>query len=226
MNARDLMTPDVVTVLPDMPVVALARMLADRGISAAPVTDAQRRVLGIVSEGDLLRHIAGEDKADLGFFGVLFSDPHRLASEYAKTHGKTARNVMTSNLVSVTPDTPVEEVAKLMAKRNVRRVLVMEGDKLLGIVSRADLLRAILSPPPSDGTASDDTIRKAIIAEMRRQPWVNTYFVTVLVKDGVAELHGLVGSEEIQRGLEALAAAVPGVKRVENRTEVGPMLLY
>lgn len=225
MNAHDLMTPDVVTILPDMPVVAIARLMADRGISAVPVADAQRRVVGLVSEGDLIRHVAGETQKDMGLFAVLFSDPHRLASEYAKAHGHTAKDVMTSRLVSVTPAASAEEVARLMAQKNVRRVLVMDGDRLMGIVSRADLLRAILTPPAAS-TQSDEAIRRQILDEMRRLPWVSSHLVTVMVKDGGVTLHGLVGSDEIGRGLVALAGGVAGVKSVDNRTEVGPAILY
>ncbi len=225
MNAHDLMTPDVVTILPDMPVVAIARLMSERSISAVPVADAQRRVVGLVSEGDLIRHVAGENQKSMGLFSVLFSDPHRLASEYAKTHGQTARDVMTTKLVSVPPTASAEEVARLMAQKNVRRVLVMDGDRLAGVVSRADLLRAILTPPTPQ-SQSDDAIRRQILDEMRRLPWVSSHLVTVMVRDGVVTLHGLVGSAEIGRGLETLAANVGGVKKVDNRTEVGPAMLY
>jgi len=226
MNAHDLMTPDVVTVLPDTPVLAVARLLSDRGISAVPVADAKRHVLGVVSESDLLRNIAGETQKDMGFLATLFADPHRLASEYAKAHGRVAKDVMTSNLISVPPTASAAEIARLMSEKGVHRVLVMEGGRLAGIVSRADLLRAILAPPATAAAQSDDAIRRALIEEMRRLPWINTFFVTVIVKDGVASLYGMVGSDEIRRGLETMAENVPGVKRVDNRTEVGSAALY
>lgn len=225
MNAHDLMTPDVVTVLPDMPVVALARLMSERGISAVPVADAQRRVLGVVSEGDLIRHVAGERQKDMNLFAVIFADPHRLASEYAKTHGKTARDVMSTPPISVPPTADAQEVARLMAAKNIRRVLVMDGDRLVGVVSRADLLRAILAPPTAQ-SQSDEAIRRQILGEMRQLPWVSSHLITVIVRDGVVTLHGLVGSPEIGRGLETLAANVGGVTKVDNRTEVGPAVWY
>lgn len=225
MNAHDLMTPDVVTVLPDMPVVAIARLMAERGISAVPVADARRQVVGVVSEGDLIRHVAGENQKDMGLFAVMFSDPHRLAAEYAKAHGRTARDVMTTALVSVPPTAAAEEIARLMAQKKVRRVLVMDGDRLAGVVSRADLLRAVLTPATAQ-SQSDEAIRRQIRDEMRQLPWVSSHLVTVMVKDGVVTLHGLVGSPEIGRGLETLAAGVGGVTKVENRTEIGPAMPY
>lgn len=225
MNAHDLMTPDAVTVLPDMPVVALARMMSERGISAVPVADAQRRVLGVVSEGDLIRHVAGERQKDMNLFAVIFADPHRLASEYAKVHGKTARDVMSTPPISVPPTADAQEVARLMATKNIRRVLVMDGDRLVGVVSRADLLRAILAPPTPQ-SQSDEAIRRQILNEMRQLPWVSSHLITVIVRDGVVTLHGLVGSPEIGRGLETLAANVGGVTKVDNRTEVGPAVWY
>lgn len=226
MKAQDLMTPDVITVLPDMPVVAVARLLSDRGISAVPVADAKRRVVGVVSESDLLRAVAGETQKDMGFLSTLFSDPHRLAAEYAKTHGRTAKDVMTTQLISVAPGASAMEIAQLMASKGIHRVLVMDGERLLGIVSRADLLRAILSPSATTEARSDEDIRRTLLDELRRLPWINTHFVTVVVKDGVATLYGVVGSDEISRGLEAAAASVPGVQRVDNRTEVGATTLY
>ena len=119
--AKDLMTPDVVTVPPETPVMAIARLLADRGISAVPVVDAAGKVLGIVTEADLIRRLAGEEDKPASWFGSLFSDPASQAERYARTHGVTARDLMTEAVVSVTPDTTAAHVAHVMEDKKVRR---------------------------------------------------------------------------------------------------------
>ncbi len=226
MRARDLMTPDVITVPPDMPATAVARLLSDRGISAVPVTDASRRVLGLVSESDLIRQFAGDPGSNMSWFAELFSNPSRMASEYAKAHGRTASDLMTKNLVSAKPDAAISEIAQLMSKHNVRRVVVLEDGILAGVISRADLLRAVIAPAAAGEGNDDDAIRRAIIAEMRKQPWINTFYITVMVKEGVAELYGFCGSEDIRKGLNVLVASIPGVKKVDDRLEIGPLYLY
>ncbi len=145
-TARDLMTPDVVTVPPETPVMAMARLLADRGISAVPVVDAAGAVLGIVTEADLVRRLAGEEDKPSSWFGALFSDPASQAERFARTHGVTAKDLMTEKVVSVTPETTAAHIAHMMEEQKIRRVVVLEGDKLRGIVSRADLLRALVTP--------------------------------------------------------------------------------
>lgn len=228
MKARDVMTPDVVTVAPNTPVMGVARLLAERHISAVPVTDADRKVLGIVSEGDLMRQVSGRDDETPGFFRSLFADPARMAEQYVKSHGRTAADIMTTNMVTVSEDTPVGEIAEMLEKSNIRRVVVTrEGGRLAGIVSRADLLRALVSPPttaPAD--TSDEGIYRAVLAEMKKQPWASTFYTTVVVKDGVVEFYGYCGSDDYRRALRVLAESVAGVKGVEDHLVVGPLYVY
>jgi putative heme-binding domain-containing protein len=146
LTARDLMTADVVTVPPETPVVAMARLLSERGISAVPVMDREGAVLGIVTEADLIRRLAGEEDKPAGWLSSLFADPGEQAERYARTHGASARDVMTEDVVTVTEDTTAAHIAHLMEARNIRRVLVVTEGRLRGLVSRADLLRAILEP--------------------------------------------------------------------------------
>ena len=112
--ARDLMTPDVLTVPPETPVLTIARMLADRGISAVPVVDAQGQAVGVVTEADLIRRLAGEADKPAGWFASLFANQERDAQRYARTHGVTARDVMTAEVVAVDPDMAASAVAHLM----------------------------------------------------------------------------------------------------------------
>jgi CBS domain-containing protein len=227
MKARDLMTPDVITVAPDTPVLGIARLLAERHISAVPVTDRDRRVLGLVSEADLLRQVGGYEDEKPGFFTALFSDPASLAAKYAKAHGRTAADVMTPDPVSVTEDTTAAEIAKLLDKQHIRRVLVLRDKRLVGVVTRADLLRALVTPPATTaGDTSDDAIYRAVVKAMRQQPWASTFYTTITVRDGVVGFYGYCGSEEYKRGLRVLAENVPGVKKVEDHLVIGPLYVY
>jgi len=225
LRARDLMTREVVTVPPATPVTALARLLAERGISAVPVTDAEGRLLGIVTEADLLRRLAGAEDRPVRWLRSLFQDADREAAQYAKTHGMEARDLMTKDVVTVEPDATVEHCARLMEERRVKRLPVAGDGRLLGVVSRADLLRAVLEPPGKIGTdaqARDKHISDALWAEMRRQSWADTLYTFADVKDGVVTLHGFVRSDDQRRGLRVLAARIEGVERVEDRMEDGP----
>lgn len=224
--ARDLMTPDVVTVPPETPVMAMARLLADRGISAVPVVDAEGKVLGIVTEADLIRRLAGEEDKPSSWFGSLFSDPASQAERYARTHGVTAKDLMTEKVVSVAPDTTAAHVAQMMEKQNIRRVIVLENDKLKGIVSRADLLRALVAPVHEDAELSDERIRRAVMAAMKNEPWTDTFYTMVEVKDGVVTFHGFRRSDAVQKALRVLAENVPGVKGVQDDTQPMPVFIY
>jgi CBS domain-containing protein len=224
--ARDLMTPDVVTVPPETPVMAMARLLADRGISAVPVVDGEGKVLGIVTEADLIRRLAGEEDKPTSWFGALFSDPASQAERYARTHGVTARDLMTEKVVTVAPDTAAAHIAQMMEQQGIRRVVVVEGEKLKGIVSRADLLRALVAPPHEEAELSDERIRRAVMAAMKKEPWTDTFYTMVEVKDGVVTFHGFRRSDAVQKALRVLAENVPGVKDIKDDTQPMPVFIY
>jgi CBS domain-containing protein len=226
LRARDLMTADVVTVPPQTPVIAMARLLSERGISAVPVVDATGSVLGVVTEADLIRRLAGEVDKPASWLGSLFSNQARDAETYARTHGVTARDIMTESVVSVAPDMLASEVAHMMEEQAIRRVLVIEDGRLRGLVSRADLLRALVTPVQEPSALSDDRIRKAVLAAMKKEPWADTFYTMVNVTDGVVEYHGFARSAAVQRGLRVLAENVPGVKGVVDSTQPMPTYLY
>lgn len=225
-TARDLMTPDVVTVPPETPVMAMARLLSDRGISAVPVVDAAGAVLGIVTEADLVRRLAGEEDKPTSWFGALFADPASQAERFARTHGVTAKDLMTEKVVSVAPDTTAAHIAHMMEEQKIRRVVVLEGDKLKGIVSRADLLRALVTPAHEEAELSDERVRRAVMAAMKKEPWTDTFYTMVEVKDGVVTFHGFRRSDTVQKALRVLAENVPGVKGVADDTQPMPVFIY
>lgn len=225
-TARDLMTLDVVTVPPDTPVMAVARLLADRGISAVPVLDAQGQLVGIVTEGDLIRRLAGEEDRPASWLENLFANPARQADRYARTHGVSARDVMTEQVIAVHPDAPASRIASLMEEHGIRRVVVTEEGRLKGIVSRGDLLRALVVTPHEEAVCTDERIRRAVLAAMRKQPWADTSHILVEVTDGVVAFHGFHRSEAVKRGLRVLAENVIGVKAVNDRTQKMPTYIY
>ncbi len=225
-TARDLMTPDVVTVPPETPVMAMARLLPDRGISAVPVVDAAGKVLGIVTEADLIRRLAGEEDKPASWFSSLFSDPASQAERFARTHGVTAKDLMTEKVVSVAPDTAAAHIAHMMEEKHIRRVVVVEEGKLRGIVSRADLLRALVAPAHEEAELSDERVRRAVMAAMKKEPWTDTFYTMVEVENGVVTFHGFRRSEAVQKALRVLAENIPGVKSVVDDTQPMPVFIY
>ena len=220
MKVGDVMTRKVVTVPPDTPALVVARLLADRGISAVPVTDRWSMLLGIVSEADLIRRLATEDTPGrIGLLRSMFYDRDAAAARYARAHGATAQDIMTTDVVTATESMTVEHAAHLIDEHRVRRLPVVHDGTLLGILSRADLLRALLAPPAAD--MSDAAIQAAVRAELARLPWADAPHVFFDVRDGEVTLYGFCESPAVRQGLHAIAAAVPGVRRVHDRITAG-----
>ncbi len=224
MKVREIMTRKVVSVPPDTPALAVARLLADRGISAVPVTDSWGMLLGVVSEADLIRRLSTEDKPEpQGLLSSLFYDRDRAAERYARAHGATARDIMATEVITATETMTAEHAARLLDENNIRRLPVVQDGVLVGIVSRADLLRALLAPAAE---ASDEAIRAAVQAEMARLPWADAPYVFVDVANAEVTLHGFCHSAAVRKGLMALAAHVPGVTAVHDRITETPRANY
>lgn len=225
MLARDVMTSPVATVPPDMPVVEVAQFLLERRISAAPVVDDDGRLLGIVSEGDLLHRPETGTLRRRSWWLSLLTSPEEQASEYIKTHGRRAADVMTREVVTVHEDTPLDEVAELLEKRRIKRVPVVRGGELVGIVSRADILRALASGREfSIGvpSADDRTIRQQLLDHLAREGLPHTSLVNVVVTDGVVHLWGIVETDEERQAMRVAAETIPGVRAVENHLVTRP----
>lgn len=228
MLARDLMSRNLVVVAPETPVSAITELLASRGISAVPVIDAEGNPVGLVTEGDLIRRLAEAPRGPLGWFLDMFRSPKPLVARFAKAHGATARDVMSAELVTVPEDASAETIAQLMERHHIRRVPVLHDGKLAGIVSRADLLRAVLRDvqrPASANQRDDAALLRAVIAAMREQPWTDTFWVYPDVEAGVVTLYGYARSEVLRNGLRLLAQDIPGVKRVEDKLKPMPLIL-
>lgn len=227
MRARDIMTTDPVTVPPDMPLEAVASKMADRAISGLPVVDADGRLVGLVTDGDLMRRLSAKEDKPASFFAALLGADAEQAQAYARAHGRRVRDVMSTDLATVNEDATVEEVAHILETRRIRRVPVLRDGKLVGVVSRADLMRAVMAPvgTTTSEEASDPRIRREIFAAMRAEPWISTRFVFPSVKDGVVTFHGYLGAQEAMTALRVLAEGVPGVKQVIFDTVPPPSLM-
>lgn len=213
MKVADIMTRKVISIPPDTPALAVARLLVDRAISAVPVVDPDRHLLGVLSEADLIRRLAVEDPPEPGWWNRLFYDREAAATRYTEVHGATAGALMTRDVVTVTEATTAEHAAQLLDSHHIRRLPVVEAGVLVGIVSRADLLRALLVPV--DAT-SDAAIRASIAEHIARLPWAASPFVFFDVAGGEVSVHGFCESIAVRDGLLALARDTPGVTAVTD----------
>ena len=171
MLVSDLMTTGIASVSPDTPVSAVVRLLAERGISGVPVMDAGCALLGMVTEGDLMRRLALSDEPRHGWFWTPFDDQVGAAERHARVRGSAARDVMTARPLAVTEDTTAGHAARLMEGHRVRRLPVLRDGRVVGVVSRSDLLRALLPASPDGAAAAESgqAIRGAIAGRMRRE---------------------------------------------------------
>ena len=224
--ARDIMQTELATVPPAMRATELARMFADRGVSTVAVVDALGALQGIVTESDIIRRLADADEhPPRGWLTRFLDGSDAQAIRYARSHAVTAGELMSRQVVTVQPGESAAHIAHLMEQHKIRRVLVTEGGRLLGLVSRADLVRALVDTmtDPS-GEHSDEEIRRALLAEMKREPWSSRLNTAVSVRDGVVEFSGFHHSDATSRALRVLAGNVPGVRNVVDNTVPLPVV--
>jgi len=219
MLAIDVMTPGVITAAPDTPIIELIRLMLSHNVSAIPIVE-RDALVGIVSEGDLIRRAELGTEHAPSYWRVLIRTTTQLAADYVHTHGRTAQEVMTAGVITVADTASLADIAELMETHNIKRVPVVRGTKLLGIVSRANLLRALAARIAQPGAADDARIRDAILAELRAQPWGgNPADGQVMVQDGVVHLWGTVDSEVERQARIVAAEATDGVKRVADHMD-------
>lgn len=222
MLAKDIMTTEVVSVPPDTAVSEIAGLLLRNRISAVPVVDGENRVLGIVSEGDLLRRPETETEPHHTWWLRLLESSDARAAEYAKSHGLRAKDVMTENVIGVTEETPVGEIASILEERRIKRVPVLRDGKIVGIVSRASLLQALairpsLGPAPSD---DDRTLREGILDEVGRNAKADIEFIGVTVEGGIAHIWGIADTAAEKKAIRVAAENVVGAGRVVDHVGV------
>jgi len=228
MRAMDVMTSKVITVDENASVITVAKLLAERGISAVPVVDSENRVISMVSEGDLLHRAETGTERRQSWWLEMMASTNRLAGDYIKSHSGNVKDVMTRDVLSVTETTSVADIAILLETNRIKRVPVLRDGKLVGIVSRANLVRALamtINEPTSSTEADDRTIRDNLLAELKAQRWAEVAPANITVKDGVVHLWSSYLSEQEKRALVVAAENIPGVRRVEDHMRPVPAYL-
>lgn len=216
MQVRDVMTPSVISVGPDASVHEAAQLMLQNNISGLPVVDKSGALVGIVTEGDFLRRSELGTQRRRPKWIEFVLGPGRLAQEYVRTSGRRIREVMTPDPHYVAETDSLERVVELMERHRVKRLPVVQNGRVVGIVSRANLLHALASIAPAVPAPSGDdaAIRDNILSEFQKQPWAPQ--INVIVKDGVAELWGVITDERERQGVRVAAENVAGVKKVND----------
>src|SRR5262245_60279802 len=219
MKALDIMTQPVTSVASDTSVLEAVRIMLQKKISGLPVVDAAGALVGMVSEGDLLRRVeTGTQRRRPRWIEFLLG-PGRLAEEYVRAGGRTVNDVMTSDVHTATEETPLEEIVRLMERHGIKRVPVLRGRHLVGIVTRANVIRALVTAAVNAPTVSthDAAIRDRLIAALKAQPWAPVCNIHIGVCAGVVTLSGVISDERQRPALCVAAGNIPGVKKVEDR---------
>ena len=222
MNAADIMTKRVVSVDAETTIAEAARLMLQHRISGLPVTDQSGKMVGIITEADLLhRAELGTDRRHRRWIELLIG-PGRLADNYVEAHARKVGEAMTQTVVSVAPQTELPDIVRLMEARNVKRVPVIDAGRLVGIVSRANLVRTLVHGLIDEKAAtvrggfSDPKIRADLLAIIEQEPWGPRFSVTVTVANGVVDLRGAITDERERAALKVAAETVPGVTAVHD----------
>jgi CBS domain-containing protein len=222
MQAQDIMTKSIITANPDTSVQEIAKRLIENGISAVPVVENDGRLVGIVSEGDLMRRSESGTERHPSWWLFLLAGAEETARAYVRAHGKHAADVMTRRVITVDESTPIQEVAETLEKHRIKRVPVMSGNKLVGIISRANLLRGLAAQQIAPTSLADDRKIKAMVEKSLSEAGVRSTFLNVVVSGGVVNLWGMVETAEEKNAARVAAEATPGVKEVRENAGVIP----
>jgi CBS domain-containing protein len=224
MKARDVMVAPVVTVKPSDSVMDVAKIFLERRISAVPVVEESGKIVGIISEGDLMhRSEAGTERRRPWWLRVFVGE-ETLAVDYVKAHARKVADVMTRDVVTATPDTPLHEIASLLEKHSIKRVPIVSNGQLVGIVSRANLIQAVASARKGlEIPLTDAAVRDKVLARLKEQPWAHTLLLNVTVNGGVVDLWGVTRSDAEKKAIRVAAETTPGVRAVIDNLIKRPM---
>jgi CBS domain-containing protein len=226
MKAHDVMVAPVITVKPSSSVRELAQILLRNHISAAPVVDDQGKLVGIVSEGDLMRRAEAGTERRRPWWLLLITGEETLAGEYVKSHARKVGDVMTYDVITAAPDTPLDEIADLMERSSIKRVPIVRAGQLVGIVSRANLIQALACKHAGlEISGIDAAIRDKLLAHLKSQPWAHTALLNVTVNDGVVDLWGMTSSDTERTAIRVAAESISGVRAVNDRLVIRSHLL-
>jgi CBS domain-containing protein len=218
MKAADIMTRHVVSVGTEASVLEAIRSMLQHKISGLPVVDGEGLIVGIVTEGDFLRRAeTGTERKRPRWLEFLMG-PGRLAAEYVHSHGRKVFEVMTSDPVTIDEDTPLAEVVRILEERRIKRVPVVRGRRVVGIISRDNLMQALASVAHemAAGAHADTAIRDEVLAELAKQPWAPRNFINPVVRNGVVELWGSIFDERERQAVVVVVENVSGVKAVKD----------
>lgn len=222
MNVADFMTRKLITVGTAVTVAEAARLMLEHRISGLPVID-HGTVIGLITEADLLRRTETETELHLSWWQSLLLGPERLAESHVCTHGRTVGEIMRRELVSIAPSASLAEAVALMEARAVKRLLVLEDGLLVGILCRADLLRALEQLLSRDvavagaEASGDVAIRRRVLGQLEHQRWAPAAMLDVRVSHGTVEIRGLIFEEGQREALRVLAQSTPGVRAVIDK---------
>jgi CBS domain-containing protein len=225
MRVARVMTKNVVSIPSDATIFEAAERLVGSGVSAMPVVDSTGRMVGIISEADLVRRTEIATQPRKSWLARVFADKTTAAREYVALHARRVTDAMSKPVVTVGEDDTLDRVAELMAKHDVKRLpVVKDGGFVVGIVSRANLLQVLLSRDPraADSQASDDQIRQKVEAAVSKHLWTSPWPTNVIVDAGIVHLWGAVPSDAASDAYRVAAENVPGVKQVENHLRAVP----
>lgn len=215
------MTTNVVTVSPETDIAEAVRLMLERQISGVPVIDDSGRLAGILTEGDLMRRAELVTGRQSWWINPI-SSPEQEAKAYVKAHGLKVKDVMTKEVVTINEQEPLDRIAMVFEDRRIKRTPVMRSGKIVGIVSRANLLRSLATKRISDAAPSDSQIRSAILTTAMEDAAIRVVLVDVTVDDGVVHLWGNTASEAEREAIRVVAENTKGVREVQNHIRVLP----
>ena len=218
MKASDVMTSAVISADPDATVLQAARYMLQHHISGLPEIDKTGKLVGILSEGDFLRRRETQTERRRSRWLEFLMGPGKMAAEYTHSHGNKVAEVMTTSVRTVNEDTALEDIVELMERHRIKRVPVLHGNKVVGIVTRSNLMHAMVSLARTEPKAAKDdaSIREKLLAEIREQKWALSSMINVVVRGGVVEFWGAIVDERQRGALKVAAENIPGVKEVKD----------
>jgi CBS domain-containing protein len=224
MRAKHVMTEFVYTLPVDASIFDAAELLVTGGVSAVPVVDGSGAMVGIVSEADLMSRGEIGTTPQKSWLLRLFTNDVAAAGEYVHSHSHRVADVMTKTVITAGEDTKLGELAALMYKHAVKRIPILRDGRIVGIVSRANLLQALLSrEPATDGPrATDEEIRRAVVAALEKHGWSSIWPMNVVVNSGVVHLWGFIANNTVRDACRVAAENVPGVKQVKDHLRAIP----
>ncbi len=217
MLVRDVMVAPVITVGSSATVQEVAKLFLEKQISAVPVVDNNGKLVGIVSEGDLLHRVEAGTERHRSWWLRALTDSDTLAFDYVKSHSRKVSDVMTREVITTSPEAPLHEVAAVMERNAVKRLPVLENGQLVGVVSRANLLQAVASARQLlDVAPTDKAIRDRILASLNEEDWSHGGLLNITVANGIVDIWGIAQSDAERKAIRVVAESTAGVGAVHD----------